>query len=603
VSRTDEPRCPYRPRLAHPIVNGPFCATHTPYDALMDSLLDLLEESVAAFGDRPMLGLRRDDGSDEHWTGHELDRRSRLAAWRLRAAGLKAGDRLLTWSPSTPELPAAYFGAIRAGIVIVPLDLRMAPDAIERIADKAEAAHLAIGTGRDAPDPREAGLERFPTTTMDGLCAEADDAFPPDWETQLLAWPRPKGTDLLEIIFTSGTTGTPKGVMLTHANVLATVEVAHNAIRPQEHRLVSLLPLSHLMEQAVALFYAITVGADVLYVRSRNPRVIFEAIRDHRVTTMLVVPQIMELFWSAIEREVDRSGRRAAFDGLRRVARRLPYPVRRVLFRRVHSQLGGGLNLFVSAAAFLPPALQQAWEDIGVVVMQGYGATECGPASATSKNDHALGTVGRPIRPVKVKLAEDGEILESGPTVFQGYWRDPEATAAAFTPDGWYRTGDIGRFDEAGHLILMGRVKDIIVLPNGLNVYPEDIENALRTAGIRDSVVLETRPGRIEAIVLPPGPPVLAARAPDGSRPGTRTQQDAPAVSAVEPVVAPAQLRARIDAAIRSANATLAVHQRVAGWRLWPGEDFPRTHTLKVRRDQVRRWAVVDAPLPVEQGD
>jgi long-chain acyl-CoA synthetase len=314
--------------------------------------------------------------------------------------------------------------------------------------------------------------------------------------------------------------------------------------------------------------------------------VIFEAIREHRVTTMLVVPQILELFWAALEREVDRSGRRAAFDRLRRIARRLPYTARRVLFRRVHSQLGGGLNLLVCAAAFLPPALQQAWEDLGVVVIQGYGATECGPVSVTSKEDHGLGTVGRTLPPAEVKLADDGEILVKGPTVFQGYWQDPEVTAAAFTDGGWYRTGDIGRFDGAGHLILMGRTKDIIVLPNGLNVYPEDIENALRTAGVRDSVVLETRPGRIEAVVLPPGPPVLAAAGATGEPPS-------------EP---PDAVRGRIDAAVRAANSTLAVHQRVAAWRLWPDADFPRTHTLKVRRDRVRAWAAVDEPLPVREG-
>ena len=225
---------------------------------------------------------------------------------------------------------------------------------------------------------------------------------------------------------------------------------------------------------------------------------IFEAIRDHRVTTMLVVPQVLDLFWSAIEREVDKSGRRATFDRLRGIARHLPYGARRVLFRRVHRQLGGELNLFVCAAAFLPPSLQQAWEDVGVVVMQGYGATECGPGQRDLETDHGLGTVGRTIPPVQVKLAEGGEILVSGPTLFGGYWRDDAATAAAFTDDGWYRTGDIGRHDDAGHLILMGRIKDIIVLPNGFNVYPEDIENALRTAGIRDSVVIETaaRPDR-----------------------------------------------------------------------------------------------------------
>ena len=557
----------------------------------METLLDILDEAVSRYTERPALSLRRDDGASESWTFRELDRRSRLVAWRLRAVGLSAGDRMLTWSPSTPALPAVYFGAMRAGVVVVPLDLRMAPDAVERIAQKSEAARLAIGSGRDAPDPREAGLERFPTSSVEDLAAEPDPDWPADWADQVATWPRPAPADLFEIIFTSGTTGTPKGVMLTHANVVATVETANNAIPPQEHRMVSLLPLSHLMEQAIALFYALTVGADILYVRSRNPRVIFEAIRDHRVTTMLVVPQILDLFWGAIQREVDKSGRGATFERLRRIARHLPYPARRLLFRRVHAQLGGGLNLFVCAAAFLPPALQQSWEDVGVVVMQGYGATECGPASATSKTDHGLGTVGRTIPPVQVKLADDGQILVAGPTVFSGYWRDPAATAAAFTPDGWYQTGDIGRHDAAGHLILMGRIKDIIVLPNGLNVYPEDIENALRTAGVRDSVVLETRPGRIEAVVLAPGSAVMPR---GGDVPGQ-------GVEALHRE--PAELRAEIDAAVKRANATLAVNQRVAAWRLWPDADFPRTHTLKVKRDRIRAWAAVEQPLPVDAVD
>jgi long-chain acyl-CoA synthetase len=177
--------------------------------------------------------------------------------------------------------------------------------------------------------------------------------------------------------------------------------------------------------------------------------------------------------------------------------------------------------------------------------------------------------------PVEMRLAEDGEIQFHGPTLFKGYWHDPDTTAAAFTDDGWYRTGDIGRLDSAGRLILMGRTKDIIVLPNGMNVYPEDIENALRTAGVRDSVVVETSPGRIEAVVLAP-------------------QAKADGMSPVD-----AGVRAHIQAAVKVANATLALHQRVAAFRVWPEDDFPRTHTLKVKRDVVRRWAADEEPLPV----
>ncbi|HEX5149482.1 MAG TPA: AMP-binding protein [Candidatus Limnocylindrales bacterium] len=541
------------------------------------TLLELLDESVARFGERPALSLRRDDGSTTRWTYRELDRRSRIAAWRLRALGLEPGDRILTWSPSTPDLPAAYFGAMRAHLIIVPLDVRMSSDAIEGVMRVSGARHLVLGTGRDAPDPREAGLEQFPTTTVDTLSADPDDTFPSDWETRLASWPAPTPDEIYELVFTSGTTGKPKGVMLSHGNVLAGVESFHRIVPPMEHRLVSLMPLSHLFEQSVGLCYALSVGADVLYVRSLNPRVIFESLRQHRVTSMIAVPQILDVFWSAIEREVAKRDRSQSFDRLRSIARHLPMGVRRWMFRSVHEQLGGQLRLFVSAGAFLPPALQQGWEDLGVTVLQGYGATETGTGSCTTLDDHGLGTVGRPPSGVEMRIADDGEIQFRGPTLFRGYWQDPAATAAAFTADGWYRSGDVGHLDPAGRLVLSGRTKDIIVLPNGFNVYPEDIENALRVAGIRDAVAVETNPGRIEVIVL------ASAVATAGTTPAVDSSDAA-------------GLRARIDGAVKAANARLGPNQRIQAWRLWPDEDFPRTHTYKIKREPIRAWALADRP-------
>ncbi|MEO5885377.1 MAG: AMP-binding protein [Candidatus Limnocylindrales bacterium] len=541
----------------------------------MDTLIDLLERATTRFGDRHALGIRRDDGSTDHWSYLELGRRARIAAWRLRALDLEPGDRILTWSPSTPELPAAYYGAMYARLVIVPLDLRMSTDAVEGITRASGARHLIIGSGRDAPDPREAGLEHFPTTTVEALCAEpADDdpLFPPDWEARQAAWGRPTADELFELVFTSGTTGTPKGVMLTHDNVVASIESFHRIVPPMDHRIVSLLPLSHLLEQAVGLYYALDVGADVLYVRSRNPRVIFDALREHRVTSMVVVPQVLDLFWSAIEREIEKRGRSATVTRLRGIGRHLPFPLRRLLFRSIHAQLGGHFRLFVSSGAFLPPALLAAWEDLGVTVLQGYGATETGTGTATTLEDHGPGTVGRAPEGIEMRIVEGGEIQFRGRTVFGGYWNARELTAAAFTDDGWYRTGDLGRFDDAGRLVLSGRIKDIIVLPNGFNVYPEDIENALRVAGLRDTVVVETRPGKIEAVVLE------------------------------DPDATAETFRLRIDTAVKAANAALGPNQRLSGWRTWPAEDFPRTHTLKVKRDPVRHWAASDAPLPVRDG-
>jgi long-chain acyl-CoA synthetase len=545
----------------------------------MPTLLDLLADAVARYGERTALSARHDDGSTTGWTYRELDRRSRVAAWRLRALGLEPGDRLLTWSPSTPGLPAAYFGAMRARLIIVPLDLRMSPNAVEAIVAAAGPRHLILGTGRDAPDPREAGLARFPTTTVDALSAEPDPTFPSDWEAQLAEWPAPAFDEIYELIYTSGTSGSPKGVMLTHDNVHASIETFHRIVPKMEHRLVSLMPLSHMLEQSVGLCYALSVGADVLYIRSWNPRVIFDAFRDHRVTSMVLVPQALDLFWSGIEREVDKRGRTASFNRLRAIARHLPMGVRRWLFRSVHTQLGGQLRLFVSAGAFLPPALQQAWEDLGVIVLQGYGATETGTGACTTLDDHGLGTVGRPPAGIEMRIAEDGEVQFRGRPLFKGYWNDPAATAAAYTEDGWYRSGDIGHFDAAGRLILSGRSRDMIVLPNGFNVYPEDIENALRVAGLREAVVVETRPGRIEAIVLAKQAAATAGiQAPD------------PGVDASDS----GAIRARIDATVKTANAALGPNQRIHAWRLWPDEDFPRTHTLKIKRAPIRDWAIAD---------
>jgi len=536
------------------------------------TLLDLLDRAFERYADRPAVGIWADDGKVATWTYREFARRSRLAAWRLRHdLGLKPGDRVLTWSPSGPDLAAAYIGAMRAGLILVPLDLRMSSDAIQGIVGRSEARHLLLGTGQDAPDAASAGLAGFPTTTIDNLTRVPEDpARAAQMEADVDTWPRPAPEDVWDLIFTSGTTGTPKGVMVAHDNLLATMIAINWVIPPLDHRIVSILPLSHLFEQAIGLIYALSVGADILYVRSRNPRVLFAALKAHRVTSMIVVPQILDLFWSAIEREADKSGRRVWFDRLRGVARRLPYRVRRIVFRSVHDRLGGNLSLFVSSGAFLPPALQQAWEDLGVIVIQGYGSSENGFGTCTTREDHGLGTVGRPVPPVELAVADDGEVLFRGPTLFKGYWQDPEATARAIDGAGWYHTGDIGHIDPAGRLVLSGRTKDRIVLPNGFKVYPEDIENALRIAGIRDAIVVETKPGRIEAVVLLSGA-------------GARDAE------AAKPIV---------DAAVRAANAELGPQQRIAAWRLWPEEDFPRTHTLKIRRDPVRAWAAAPVAAP-----
>jgi long-chain acyl-CoA synthetase len=413
----------------------------------------------------------------------------------------------------------------------------------------------------------------------------------------MASWERPKPADTFELVFTSGTTGTPKGVMLSHEGICATIEGIHTKIPPMHHRITSILPLSHLYEQAVGTFYPFDVGADILQVRSRMPRILFEAIREHRTTSMILVPQLLDLFMSGLEQEVEKSGRMATFDRLRRIARHLPFGARRWLFRSVHARfMGPDMRLFVSIGAFLPPSLQLAWEELGMTIIQGYGSTETAFGTANSFDDRGPGTVGRTVPPFELRIAPDGEVLFRGPSLFKGYWRDPEATAAVFDADGWYHTGDAGRIDEKGRLVLMGRTRDMIVLPSGFNVFPEDIENELRNAGIRESVVLQTKPGRIEAIVLAPDAPHLPGREMAGTV----------STGLAEP---PLELRQRIDAAVKAANSNLGINQRIDAWRLWPAAEFPQTHTYKVKRDQVLAWVAVEdaggesAPAVLPEGE
>jgi acyl-CoA synthetase (AMP-forming)/AMP-acid ligase II len=158
--------------------------------AQLTSLLDIIDQGEERYADRLAFGMRCDDGSIEHWTYRELNQRSRIIAWRLRRLGLKPGGRLLIWAPSSPAIPALYFGAMRAGVALVPLDLHMSPGAVERIVVRADAGHLILGTGRDTPDPADAGLEHFPSSIVDQLAAEPDATFPTDWEAQVNAWPR-----------------------------------------------------------------------------------------------------------------------------------------------------------------------------------------------------------------------------------------------------------------------------------------------------------------------------------------------------------------------------------------------------------------------------
>ena len=361
--------------------------------------------------------------------------------------------------------------------------------------------------------------------------------------------------DLTEIVFTSGTTGNPKGVMLTHRNLTANVEGVSQYISCEpSSRFLSILPLSHMYEQMGGLLIAVYFGASITYPTSRQPTALARTMRERRITIMLLVPQALELLMNGIEREVKRQGREALWGRLLRIAEATPFSLRRLLFRRVHKQFGGKLDSIVSGGAPLDQGLGRKWELLGVKIVQGYGTTEASPViSNHSLRERRLDSTGRPLPNVEAKISGEGEILVRGDNVTPGYWRTPEETAAAFDGD-WYKTGDLGFFDDEGFLHVQGRKKDMILLPSGQNVFPEDIQ-----------AVLTKHPNVADATVV-------------GLARGSSVEVHA------------ALILDNADTAqevVSWTNGQLAEQQRIRGFTVWAEEDFPRTHTLKVRKGVV----------------
>jgi len=506
----------------------------------VDTLVELLERSVQRHPKNVAVSMRLGVRTIKY-TYSTLERQAHAYARLMRERNVQPGDRVLMWAPNQPDWVAAMFGTYVAGAVLVPLDVRSSREFVERVVSQTEPV-LAFAGAQQAPILRE--LE-VPTI-------ELESARPPV-DGLVTRAPITKDT-LAEIIFTSGTTGDPKGVMLSHGNIasntVAALDILH--VGP-EARLLSLLPLSHMFEQVGGCFAPLSVGAAVAYPASRQPASLSRVMQDWKPTIIIGVPQVLQLFMDAIEREATAQHRMKLLQRMRRLAAPLPERGRRMIFRSVLSRFGGRLDFIASGGAALDPELALKWEAMGIPVVEGYGATECSPIiSVTPREDRRLRSVGRPVPGQMVRIAEDGEVQQRGPNVFKGYWRNEAATAAAFDGD-WYKTGDLGYIDD-GYLYLKGRKKDLIVLADGQNVYPEDIEEVLRhQKGVTDAVVVGLKKGadvRVHAVIV-----------------------ESQAGSA--------------GPAVRNANSQLDDRQQIMGFSTWPGEDFPRTHTLKVRRPLV----------------
>jgi long-chain acyl-CoA synthetase len=514
------------------------------------NLLSLFAEFARFGGDVAVVqrrGYRR-----EKLTYAELYARVLFWSHALAGRGVAPGDRVLLWGPNSAEWVACYWGILLRGAVVVPMDAAAAPDFVQRaIIDAGVKLILRDCQQMELPGAPPSMIFNDIQDVVASPCQTAMADVPPGDESTR--------STIAEILYTSGTTAEPRGVVLTHGNFLANLEPLERGIdayRKYERwfhplRFVSLVPLSHVFGQFMALFVPPLLGATVVFEQSSNPTEIMGTVKQERATALIAVPRMLDLLHSGMEREFEGQGKPQWLQRTLENAKGRKLLKRVWMFRQIHRRFGWKFWAFISGGAALSKESEDFFKRMGYAVVQGYGMTETASLISLNHPFRATeGSVGKILPGREFKLAEDGEILVRGENVSGGYWEQGAVRPAE--QDGWLRTGDLGELDAEGNLRFRGRKKNVIVTPAGLNIYPEDLEAALRRqTGVRDCVVIPLeRGGNAEPYA------VLLMRESD---------------------------RTVAGAAIESANSSLAEYQRIQTWILWPELDFPYTPTGKPR--------------------
>jgi long-chain acyl-CoA synthetase len=472
----------------------------------------------------------------------------------MRNAGIRKGDKVVFWGENRPEWVVALWACLLEGVVATPVDFRSSGAIVERIAGIVEAKVLLIGPGLSAPE----GLA-CPVWPMRLVFDVPRAAHVPN-----IAGASPD--DLAEILFTSGATGEPKGVTITHRNILANLKPIDEGVQKYRRymgpfrpiRFLNLLPLSHMFGQSMAALIPPLIAGDVFFTSGYSPRDVVNLIRRRRISVLVCVPQMLGLLRLEIEQR---------FPEAREPRRSAKWYGSWWQYRRVHRRFGWKFWSFVVGAAPLDPELEEFWRKLGFVVIQGYGLTETAPvATLNHPFETKKGSVGKAIGGVEIRIAADGEVLLRGENVTPGYYGQTDANI--LDKEGWLHTGDLGELDTEKRLKILGRKKELIVGSSGLNVYPEDVERVLNgIAGVRESAVVASK--------TTSGEQVHAVLVLDG---GTTA-----------------------EAVVEAANVKLEAHQKIRSVSEWPGATLPRTSgTNKLKRTEVAAWV---SGSPTKQTD
>ena len=558
----------------------------------MPTFYDRFVECAERWPGNVALELQRRDHLESCTYGELRHMAESVARW-ITEKGFDRGSRLAILADNHPRWVAAYLGIIASGCSVVPLDTALHADQLTKLlndsgslaifcdakhvpAAKPAARELKLGMVLTDPDRATShGEQESWLATMPAIFEAGPGGFRPA---------RANNGDLAALLYTSGTTADPKGVMLTHANFLAEVEaVFHWVDIGPDDAVLGVLPLFHVLAQMANLLLPLVKGSRVVYLETLNTSELIRALSERNITAFAVVPQFFYLLHERLTQEIGKRGALtqkvfAAMVALNRTLRRVGLNAGPILFRKVHNALGPKMRYLVTGGSRFDPAIGRAFRDLGIDVLQAYGLTETTAAVyANAPHDNEIGSVGKALKGVEGKIVDPqpqeegpavGEVALRGAVVMKGYWNRPDATEAVMS-DGWFLTGDLGYFDAKGHLFLTGRKKEVIVLSNGKNVYPEEMEaHYLKSPYIKEIAVigLEGKPGeagdRLHAVIVPNFDQLRQRKI----------------VNAKEVI--------RYD--IEGLSTQMASTKRIGSYEIWQ-EDLPRTTTRKIKRYEVEK--------------
>jgi long-chain acyl-CoA synthetase len=558
----------------------------------MPTFYDLFVENSERWPQNVALELQRHNQT-ESCTYAELHRMAESIGRWIEENGFARGSRLAIFADNSPRWVAAYLGIIASGSAVVPLDTALHTDQVVKLLKDAgasamfvDAKHVAVA--RPAGDELNIGLVLMDPERM------SDHSIQEQWLGNLPAIfdrgpgkfkPAPASDDdLCSLIYTSGTTADPKGVMLTHANFLGEVDAVFNWVDlgPTD-ALLGVLPLFHVLAQMANLLLPLVKGSRVVYLETLNTTELMKALSERNITAFAVVPQFYYLIHERIFQEVEKRGAvtKKIFSGLmalNRTLRKVGINAGKLFFSKIHNTLGPKMRYLATGGSRFDPAIMWDFNDLGIDILQALGLTETTAAIyVNSPHDNVIGSCGTAMKGVEGKIVDAqpqeegppvGELAVRGAVVMKGYWNRPDATAAVLR-DGWFYTGDLGYFDSKGHLFLTGRKKEVIVLSNGKNVYPEEIEaHYLKSAYIKEIAVmgLEGKPGeardRLHAVIVP----------------NFDTLRQRKIVNAKEVI--------RFD--IEGLSPQIASTKRISSYEIWQ-DDLPRTTTRKLKRFEIEK--------------